>query len=104
MIFTRPQCDFREVAPGVWRCPECGRSYRGLGPAIARCQRPPRQAAPPALQPSAPAPQPFDHWQQWREEAGRWIAVGHVPPGYAADPPQFDPLPGEVQYTPAFPA
>jgi len=42
-------------------------------------------------------------WQQWREHDGRWVPTGHVPPGYAADPPQFDPLPGETQHTPAFP-
>lgn len=42
-------------------------------------------------------------WQEWREQDSRWIPVGWLEPGYASDPPQFDPLSGEVQRTPAFP-
>lgn len=46
---------------------------------------------------------PSAAWQEWREHDGRWVPSGHVPPGTAADPPQFDPRPGEVLQTPAWP-
>jgi hypothetical protein len=42
------------------------------------------------------------HRQRWREQDGRWIWDGWIEPGYAADPPQFAPLSGEVLETPAF--
>ncbi len=50
---------------------------------------------------SPPTPEPV--WQRWRAEEGRWTPMDHLPPGYAADPPPWDPLPGEVLQTPAFP-
>lgn len=96
-------CDFRQVAPRTWKCPHCGAGYRGERKAIGRCKRPPGHAADYAPQPSSLSPQPSDHWQEWREQGGRWVAVGYLQPGYGADPPQFDPEPGEVLSTPAFP-
>ena len=42
-------------------------------------------------------------WQRWQEEEGRWVPRDTLPPGYGADPPPWDPLPGEVLQTPAFP-
>ncbi|HUX15537.1 MAG TPA: hypothetical protein VMW52_03640, partial [Phycisphaerae bacterium] len=47
---------------------------------------------------------PASPWQAWREEEGRWVADGWLRPGFFADPPGFDPLPGERLATPAFPA
>ena len=47
---------------------------------------------------------PASPWQAWREEEGRWVADGWLRPGFFADPPAFDPLPGERLSTPAFPA
>jgi len=49
-----------------------------------------------------PPPAPDTHWQTWRESGGLWIAEGWLRPGYYADPPAFDPLPGEVIQTPGF--
>jgi len=43
------------------------------------------------------------HSQAWREDAGLWVPDGWLKPGWFADPPQFDPLPGERLKTPAFP-
>lgn len=44
------------------------------------------------------------YWQLWKEQDGHWVACGDpLPPGYQADPPQFEPLPGEEIMTPAFP-
>jgi len=42
--------------------------------------------------------------QTWCEEGGLWMAAGWLKPGYYADPPAFDPLPGETLRSPAFPA
>jgi len=48
-------------------------------------------------------PQP-DAWQAWREEGGRWVPDGWIKPGFYADPPAFEPRPGERLKTPAFEA
>ena len=51
---------------------------------------------PPSRQPEA--------WQAWREQNGRWVPDGWIKPGYFADPPQFEPRPGEKLKTPGFEA
>ena len=93
-------CDFRPVAPGLARCANCGAEHRGERKAVRKCRAKPLAPGP---LPAAGPPRPAQPWQEWREHEGCWIAVGFLQPGYAADPPQFDPLPGEVQFTPAFP-
>ena len=40
----------------------------------------------------------------WVEQEGRWVPEGWLRPGYYADPPQFDPRPGEKLNTPSFEA
>ncbi|HUU84192.1 MAG TPA: glycosyltransferase, partial [Phycisphaerae bacterium] len=45
-----------------------------------------------------------DHWQAWREGGGHWVRDGWLKPGYSADPPWFNPLPGETLRSPGFPA
>jgi len=74
---------------GVW--------YDAASAAFAELCRKYRASQSPIPNPQSPA------WQEWREHDGRWVPTGHVPPGLAADPPQFDPLAGETQHTPAFP-
>jgi len=59
------------------------------------------RASPP--HPVTPSP-PHDHWQAWREQAGRWVPDGWLKPGFYADPPAFEPRPGERLKTPAFEA
>jgi len=81
---------------GIW--------YDAARPAyleLVRKYRPVPRPSPP--HPLAPSPRQ-DIWQAWRAEGGRWVADGWLRPGFYADPPCFDPLPGEVLQCPAFPA
>lgn len=41
-------------------------------------------------------------WQRWQADADQWVPLDHLPPGYAADPPPWTPLEGEILQTPAF--
>lgn len=80
-----------------------GRIVRMTRARWEHCRRRPRYAEWRSLQ-HRPHPPSEIPWQTWCEEGGRWVPDGWLRPGYFADPPAFDPLPGEVQYTPARPA
>lgn len=53
MIFNGPICDFEEVSPGMWKCPDCGAGGPAHRKPIGRCRG---KGA--ARQPSALGPQP----------------------------------------------
>ncbi len=94
---ARPPGYLRELEPIIVRRDADGVWFDAARPAYAELCAKYRASQSPIPNPQPPA------WQEWREHDGRWIAVGFLQPGYAADPPQFDPLPGETQHTPAFP-
>ena len=55
MILNGPMCDFEEVSPGMWKCPDCGAGGPAERKPIGRCRG--KGAGP---QPSALGPQPAD--------------------------------------------
>lgn len=72
--------------------------------AAARIAARHKRMAHPGADPAHSVQTPPVYWQNWKEQDGRWVACGDpLPPGYVADLPQFEPLPGEEVATPAFP-
>ena len=99
----RPPRYLLDLEQIIVRRDEHGIWYDAARPAFLELVRKYRPA-PRAPRPASGLSTPEAHWQDWREEGGRWVPDGWIKPGYFADPPAFEPQQGETLSTPGFKA